>query len=176
MFRGAFLQLLLARLHSQRCQRGNGKPHCRLPGMVTQLQGRRLSAEGIAAAGPVQARCGDQIRGDPNSWAVEHLSNRFSRLHHQNLRASVDTVAAHHNVFGKQCCTATAEARGWSHTSSAELGCWACSAVKGRLGIPPPWLAPDPNTSPDLRSKPGSVSVYGQKPSRYSQKVSLTVK
>lgn len=142
---------------------------------VTQLQGRRLSAEGITAAGPVQACNGDQIRGDPNSWAMEHLPNRFSHLHHQNLRAFVDTVAAHHNVCGKRCCTAAAHAKGWSHTTSAELGCWACSVVQGRLGIPPPWLAPDPNMSPDLRSKPGSISVYGQKPSRCSQ-VSLTLR
>lgn len=139
------------------------------------MQGRRLSGEGITATGPVQARSGDQIREDPNSWAVEHLPNRFPHLHHQNLRASVDTVAAH-RVCGKRCCTAAARARGWSRTSSAELGCRARSAVKGRLGIPPSRLAPDPNTSPDLRSKPGSASVYGQKPSRCSQKVSLTLR
>lgn len=101
MFRDAFLLLLLARLHSHRCHRGIGKPLCRLHNMVTEFQERRLSAEGLRATGPVWACSGDQIRGDPNSWAVEHLPNRFSHLYHQNLRVSVDTVAAHHNVCGK---------------------------------------------------------------------------
>lgn len=138
MFRDAFLLLLLAQLHSHRCHRGIGKPLCRLHNMVTEFQERRLSAEGLRATGPVWACSGDQIRGDPNSSAVEHLPNRFSHLYHQNLRVSVDTVAAHHNVCGKWWCTATAHARGWSHTSSTELGCWACSAVKDRLGDPSP--------------------------------------
>lgn len=97
------------------------------------------------------------------------MPNRFSYLHHQNLRASVDMVSAHHNVCGKQCCTAATRVRGWSHTGSAEQGSWARSAVKGKQGIPPPGLPPDQNTSPDLRGKPGSISVYGQKPSRCSE-------
>lgn len=48
-----------------------------------------------------QAHSWGQIRRDPNSWAVEDLPNGFSHLHHQNLKASVDTAAAHHNVCGK---------------------------------------------------------------------------
>lgn len=142
---------------------------------ITQHSHSIVERKETLCTGPVQTRSGDEIRGDPNSWAVEHLPNRFSHLHHQNLRASVDMVAVHHNVCGKRCHMAAARARGWSHSSSTEPGCWACSAVKGRLGIPPPWLAPDPNTSPDLGNKPGNIAMYGQKPSRCSQKVSLTL-
>lgn len=78
-------------------------------------------------------------------------------------------VSAHHNVCGTQCCAAATHVRGWSHTGSAEQGSWARSAVRGKRGIPTPWLAPDQNTSPDRRGKPGSVSVHGQKPSRCSE-------
>lgn len=54
--------------------------------MITQT-GRKETAERITAEGSVQAHRGDLIREDPNSWAMEHLPDRFSHLHLQNLKA-----------------------------------------------------------------------------------------
>lgn len=78
------------------------------------------------------------------------------------------------NTASPQCsvCGRWCPCPGLVLISSAELGMLWGQRQPGH----PSWkLSPDPNTSPGQGSKPGNLPVYGQKPSRCSQKFSLTL-